>query len=155
GPGAGGLGRDRGRLGGALGRAPPPRCDTGGAAGMGRPAHPARHATGRGDAMKITAVKLLRLRGTMEFEGKFWEERLVRPVDLYPEHASQGEQPVPQVAPGKYRMESIFLRIETDQDGLIGIGGPISHGVAYIIGRSLAGQLIGHDPLAIERIWDR
>jgi L-rhamnonate dehydratase len=105
--------------------------------------------------MKITAVKLLRLRGTMEFEGKFWEERLVRPVDLYPEHASQGEQPVPQTEPGKYRMESIFLRIETDSDGLIGIGGPVSHAIAYIIARSLAPQLIGHDPLAIERIWDR
>ncbi|HEY3109846.1 MAG TPA: enolase C-terminal domain-like protein [Chloroflexota bacterium] len=105
--------------------------------------------------MKITGVKLLRLRGTMTFDGPFWEERLVRPVDLYPEHASQGEQPVPQVEPGKYRMESIFLRVETDSDGLVGIGGPVSHAVAYIVARAVAPHLIGHDPLAVERIWDR
>ena len=105
--------------------------------------------------MKITAVKLLRLRGTMAFEGRFWEERLVRPVDLYPEHASQGEQPIPQVEPGKYRMESIFLRIETDSDGMVGIGGPVPHGVAYQIARAIAPHLVGHDPLAVERIWDR
>lgn len=105
--------------------------------------------------MKITALKLLRLRGTMAFGGRFWEERLVRPVDLYPEHAAQGEQPVAQAGEGQYRMESIFLRVETDQDGLVGIGGPVSHAVAYIIARALAPHLIGHDPLAVERIWDR
>ena len=53
--------------------------------------------------MRITGVKLLRLRGTMAFEGPFWEERLVRPVDLYPEHASQGEQPIAQVEPEMLR----------------------------------------------------
>lgn len=105
--------------------------------------------------MKITAVRLLRLEGTMPFEGPFWEERLVRPVDLYPEHASQGEQPLAQIAPGRYRMESIFVRIETDADGLIGIGGPVSHPIAYIIARQLGRSLIGHDPLAVERVWDR
>lgn len=35
--------------------------------------------------MKITAVKVRQVRGTMPTEGPFWEERLVRPVDIYPE----------------------------------------------------------------------
>lgn len=105
--------------------------------------------------MKITAVKLLRLTGTMEFAGQFWEERLVRPVDLYPEHAATGEQPIRPIGDGKYRMESIFVRIETDSDGLVGIGGPVAHPQAYVIGRSLRDALVGHDPLAVERIWDR
>lgn len=105
--------------------------------------------------MKITAVKLLHLQGRMEFAGKFWEDRLVRPVDLYPEHAAEGESWVAQISEGVYRMESTFLRIETDQDGLIGIGGPVDHHQAYIIARQLRPLLVGHDPLAIERLWDR
>ena len=35
--------------------------------------------------MKITAVRLLRLSGTLQTEGPLWEERLVRPIDIYPE----------------------------------------------------------------------
>ena len=36
--------------------------------------------------MKITAVRVLRLSGTMPTEGPLWEERLVRPIDVYPEY---------------------------------------------------------------------
>ena len=35
--------------------------------------------------MKITAVKLRKVSGTMETEGRFWEERLVTPTDVYEE----------------------------------------------------------------------
>lgn len=105
--------------------------------------------------MKISAVRIERLHGHMSFDGEFWEERLVRPSDLYPEHAAQRENPIPSDGAGVYRMESIFIRIETDQAGLIGIGGPISHDQAYIIARQIGPLLIGHDPIAIERIWDR
>jgi hypothetical protein len=34
--------------------------------------------------MRITAVRLFCLTGTMETAGPFWEERLVRPIDIYP-----------------------------------------------------------------------
>ncbi|HEY3083159.1 MAG TPA: enolase C-terminal domain-like protein [Chloroflexota bacterium] len=105
--------------------------------------------------MKVTAVKLVRLSGTMAFEGDFWEERLVRPVDLYPEHAVEGGTWLAAAGPGRYRMESIFLRVETDSDGMVGIGGPVPHDVAYVIARQLGPQVIGHDALAVERIWDR
>jgi hypothetical protein len=105
--------------------------------------------------VKITAVKLLRLAGTMALDGAFWEERLVRPVDLYPEHAAEGATWLAAAGPGRYRMESIFLRVETDSDGLVGVGGPVPADVAYVIARQLAPQVIGHDPLAVERIWDR
>ena len=105
--------------------------------------------------MKITAVKLLQLTGTMPFQGEFWEERLVRPVDLYPEHATEGANWLASAGTGAYRMESIFIRVETDSDGMVGIGGPISHDQAYLIAKQLAPAVIGHDPLAVERIWDR
>ena len=56
--------------------------------------------------------------------------------------------------PGAYRNVAHFVEIETDQ-GVSGIGGPIPEEQAYIIGKQLAPLLIGHDPLAIERLWDR
>jgi L-rhamnonate dehydratase len=105
--------------------------------------------------VKITAIKLLRLTGTMRVDGEFWEERLVRPVDLYPEHAAERESWLKPVGAGDYQTESIFIRVETDSDGMVGIGGPVSHDQAYVIARQLAPAVIGHDPLAVERIWDR
>ena len=41
--------------------------------------------------MRITAVRLFRLTGTMETQGPFWEERLVRPIDIYPEYRSRDD----------------------------------------------------------------
>jgi len=35
--------------------------------------------------MKIAKVELRELNGTLKTEKPFWEERLVRPIDIYPE----------------------------------------------------------------------
>ena len=35
--------------------------------------------------MKITNLNLRKLTGTMETDGTFWEDRLARPIDIYPE----------------------------------------------------------------------
>ena len=40
--------------------------------------------------MKITAVRVFKVSGVTVLTGEFWEERLVRPVDIYPEHKTQG-----------------------------------------------------------------
>ncbi len=104
--------------------------------------------------MQITQVRLYRVSGTLEHEGEFWEERLVRPVDIYPEHKVEGATWLEPIGPGAYRNVAHFVEIETDQ-GVSGIGGPIPEELAYIIGKQLAPLLIGHDPLAIERLWDR
>jgi L-rhamnonate dehydratase len=45
--------------------------------------------------MKITAVRLFQLEGIMEHQGEFWEEWLVRPVDIYPEHKTEGSTEPP------------------------------------------------------------
>ncbi len=103
--------------------------------------------------MKITAVRLYELRGEMAFEGEFWEERLIRPVDIYPEHKTQGAGWLRQVEEGRYDMRSIFCEIETDE-GLTGIGGPTTEDQAFVIRREIAPLLMGRDPLATERIWD-
>ena len=104
--------------------------------------------------MRITAVKLLSVQGEMPFEGEFWEERLVRPLDLYPQHRSDPPAYLPKLADGRYRMEGIFVRIDTDE-GVYGTGGPLPHDQAYIVARQLAPLLAGQDPLASELIWDR
>ena len=109
--------------------------------------------------MKITAVRLFKTQGVMAHQEEFWEERLSRPVDIYPEHKAEGptwmgSRRLRETAEGRYQIESHFVQIETD-DGVSGLGGPISADQAFIIGHHLVPLLLGHDPLAIERIWDR
>ena len=108
--------------------------------------------------MQISALRILELSGVMEHEGPFWEERLVRPVDIYPEHKDE-ERRTDKPDAGDTGRDNVpitayFVRIEAD-DGVYGIGGPFTHEVAYIIGKQLNPILVGHDPLAIERLWDR
>jgi len=90
----------------------------------------------------------------MAFAGTFWEERLVRPVDIYPEHKVEGAHWLPEAREGLYTIRAQFCEIETDE-GVSGLGGPTTREQAYIIQHQFAPLLIGHDPLATERIWDR
>ena len=105
--------------------------------------------------MKITAVRLRRLRGTVATNGPVWEERLVRPIDIYPEYQSQAliEGGV-QVDATHFRIEAFFVQIETDA-GVIGIAGPIIESVAYIVANKLRPILLGRDPIAHEKLWDQ
>ncbi len=105
--------------------------------------------------MKITAIRLRELTGTMHFEGDFWEERLIRPIDVYPEHRIEGPPNHPvRNDDGSYTVRAIYVQIDTDS-GAFGIGGPVTDDVAYFIDRQLKPILIGEDPLAIERLWDK
>jgi L-rhamnonate dehydratase len=104
--------------------------------------------------MKVTELRLLELRGTMEFPGEFWEERLVRPIDVYPEHKAEGPAWLERLGDGRYRMESIFVEVRTDE-GVTGIGGPIPLDQAFILDTQLRRLVEGADPLAHELIWDK
>ena len=75
--------------------------------------------------MIVTELKLVHLRGTMDFPGEFWEERLIRPIDMYSEHKHEGPAWLEQLSEGRYRMESIFVELHTDE-GVTGIGGQIT-----------------------------
>jgi L-rhamnonate dehydratase len=107
--------------------------------------------------VRISGLRLRQLTGIMEHEEPFWEERLQRPIDVYPEYKSQRARPgfwMPQpIAANRSRVISIFLEIDTD-DGVTGRAGPIPHEVAYIIDREFRGVLEGADALATERAWD-
>lgn len=105
--------------------------------------------------MKITNLRLRQLEGEMAHPEPFWEERLVRPIDIYPEYKAGGLSSVPErVGPNRYRMRSVFLEIQTDE-GVTGISGPVSPSEAYIIDTQLRPILVGKDPLAIELLWDQ
>lgn len=103
--------------------------------------------------MKISAVRLVRMHGVMEYAGEFWEERLVRPIDIYPEHRENNFTYPEKLGEGRYRLDQIFLEIDTDE-GVTGRLGPVDADQAHIIARHLRPLLIGQDPLATERIWD-
>jgi L-rhamnonate dehydratase len=90
----------------------------------------------------------------MPYEGEFWEERLIRPIDIYPEHKDELPRWLPKVGGGRYRVTSYFVQVDTDA-GLSGLGGPIELQHAFIIHHEFKQLLQGEDPLAIERIWDK
>ena len=68
-----------------------------------------------------------RLTGTMEYEGEFREDRQARPIDLLADmvNVGGGGPATPKVSEDHYRMEAIFLEIETDE-GVTGRAGSIS-----------------------------
>jgi len=105
--------------------------------------------------MKITGVRFLEVKGTMKYEGPMGEERLVRPIDIYPEFRAQPSYGLPPTtADGRYQMQAVYLFIDTDTQ-VTGIWGPIGEELARIIVSSLKNILIGEDPRAVERIWDK
>ncbi len=103
--------------------------------------------------MRIVDVRLRQVTGRMPFDGDFWEERLIRPVDLYPTYRAQGPEVLPKAGDGAYRIQAYFVEIESDE-GVIGIGGPIPLEQAFLIDGELRRHLMGADPLANELIWD-
>ena len=103
--------------------------------------------------MKITDLKLRELNGVMEHPDPFWEERLVRPQDIYPEYQKEGADYSTSLGNGRYAIRAVFLEIHTD-DGVVGLSGPCSRSEAFVIDTALRPLLVGKDPLAIERLWD-
>src|SRR5258706_6571936 len=101
--------------------------------------------------MRITAVRLFRLTGTMETNGPLWEERLVRPIDIYPEYRARDDfEGGVQIDSTHYRMEQHFLRIETDA-GLHGIAGPLPDMVALYVARRLRRHPLSPEPAAPDK----
>jgi len=104
--------------------------------------------------VKIQSVTYRQLQGVMEHQGDFWEERLCRPLDIYPEHRAEGAGGLERIGQDKYRIVSGFIQIGTD-DGIVGIAGPVTGSVGRTILGSLKGLLMGQDPRAVELLWDK
>lgn len=105
--------------------------------------------------MKITNLHLRKLTGTMETDGPFWEERLARPIDIYPEYRwAPMDMFEEQVDDRHYGTVTWFVDVETDE-GATGTAGPMPEAVAFIIDRQLKPILAGRDPFATELLWDQ
>ena len=105
--------------------------------------------------MKITNIRFIRVKAKWEYDGPLGEERLVRPVDIYPEFkAKKPSWPTGPSEGPPYSIEGIFLIIDSDAD-VSGMYGPISMNDARLIRNRLAGILMGENPHAVERIWDK
>jgi L-alanine-DL-glutamate epimerase-like enolase superfamily enzyme len=105
--------------------------------------------------MKITNLRVRRIVGTMIIDGPFWEERLLRPIDIYPEYRRDPwRQGGEQLDDHHFRLTQHFLDIETDT-GLTGRAGPLSPDPARLVLTQLSHLLIGQDPMASERLWDQ
>lgn len=105
--------------------------------------------------MKITKLRIRRVNGRMATDGPLWEERLVRPIDIYPDYrADPWPQGGKQVDAKTFEMTQNFLQIETDE-GLVGIAGPIWPDAARLCLTQLAPIVTGKDPLATELLWDQ
>ena len=104
--------------------------------------------------MKITSIKQRELQGTLKTDGEFWEDRLVRPLDVYPEHKNDVYRAgLQKTNANGYPIKAVFLEIHTDE-GIVGVSGPIAPEIAYIIDEQFRWLLIGADPIASERLWD-
>ena len=105
--------------------------------------------------MKIRAVRVREVEGVMPTDGPFWEERLLRPIDIYPDYRTEmppwgGEQ----VDDKHFRLKQWFVQIEAD-DGSHGIAGPIWPDAARLVLTQLKPIVMGKDPLATELLWDQ
>ena len=103
--------------------------------------------------MHIGDVRLRHVTGRMAFDGEFWEERLIRPVDIYPSYRAQGPEVLARATDGTYRIEAFFVEIESDE-GVVGIAGPVTRQQAFSVDVELRPYLMGADPLAHEMVWD-
>ena len=105
--------------------------------------------------MKITNVRLRHLKGQMEVDGPFFEDRLLQPTDIYEEFREDRNQignRGSQLDSGTFQVEQTFVQIDTDE-GVSGISSTGFSGTAWHIWQ-LKNLLIGRDPLATEFLWD-
>jgi L-rhamnonate dehydratase len=84
--------------------------------------------------MKITALRLRKLRGTMPTSDSFWEERLARPIDVYPEYRARPDFEGGQQDESGFAIETYFVQIETEE-GAVGIHARQTPSPAFRAGR--------------------
>ena len=108
--------------------------------------------------MKIDRVRVIKVGTEWNYDGPLGEASLIRPAEIYPEMVNLiprwplNDEIISAGPP--YAIDSRFLIIDTDE-GASGIFGPINSEDAFIIKRYFARLLIGENPHAVERIWDK
>ena len=109
--------------------------------------------------MKIDRVRAVHVKTEWDYHGPLGEDSMTRPLHIY-EGFKEKEQlwgPISKtlLAEGPpYPVSGYFLIIDTDE-GASGVFGPIGDEDVAIIQRYFAELLIGENPHAVERIWDK
>jgi L-alanine-DL-glutamate epimerase-like enolase superfamily enzyme len=104
--------------------------------------------------IKITGVKAFTVYAEFPFKDeKYMEERLVRPIDIYPEYFKTGPQPTKKVSKETMEITRSFMEISTDAE-ISGLTQIIPQSWS-IIKNSLSPIILGKDVLSIEKIWDQ
>ena len=104
--------------------------------------------------MKIDRVRTVHARAQWDYHEPVAEAHLSRPAAIYPELADKINWPVDPASGPPYTLDSRFLLIDTDQ-GVTGVCGALDEEDCAIIQRHFAELLIGEDPHASQRIWDK
>ncbi|MGI6375460.1 MAG: enolase C-terminal domain-like protein [Anaerolineae bacterium] len=105
--------------------------------------------------MQITGFRFRRYSAEWDYHGALAEGRVLRPEDIYPDLAAAPPAwPVRREEGPPYQVAGLYLYIDTDE-GLSGLFGPVSAEEARIITGTLAPVLLGENPHAVERLWDR
>lgn len=99
--------------------------------------------------MIIKDLRCFKLKGKPPVQKGFWEERLVRPVDIYERFEKEG----PWNTGNEDAFEQTFLEVVTEDDQT-GIFGPVTPDVAAVAERNLKPIILGEDPFSVEKIWD-
>ncbi len=105
--------------------------------------------------MKIDRVRAIHVSAEWDYHEPLGEAFLSRPQNIYGDLAAlQPPWPLPTASGPPYTVQAHFLLIDAD-DGATGICGPVGDEDIAIIERYFGEILIGEDPQAIERIWDK
>jgi L-alanine-DL-glutamate epimerase-like enolase superfamily enzyme len=113
--------------------------------------------------MEITGFRFEELTGRLDVDpADFYESRLSRPLDLYPEYRATSalewwgggatEETAMDADADGIEITQTFLFVETDE-GVEGVAGPIGEEWARTAA-GFEGLLVGEDPRATERCWD-
>jgi len=104
--------------------------------------------------MRIADVKIIRLSGSVDRKWSVSEERVARPLDIYPEFRDNSPNGKIGDADGTVAIHAMYVEIVTDE-GFSGFYGPLLGPQAYVIHSQLRQFLVGRDPLCVELLWDQ
>lgn len=105
--------------------------------------------------MHITRIRAMHATALWHTDEALAEAGLARPSFIYPELVDFAPRfPVDASSGPPYPVSAWFLFIDSDQ-GVSGVCGPVGEEDIAIIQREFAAMLIGENPHASERIWDK
>ena len=111
-------------------------------------------AQGSGGKLKIAAVEMWQVEGTIESLWMEPRQSNAQPGHIYPEAQPAYIEEYNEPKPGSRRQSRYYLKIKTG-GGVEGLYGPIDSEAAVVVHRQLRPFLIGKDPLAVEKLWDQ